>query len=88
VERALYYVCAEALVNVHRHARANSVTVVIGKGEGLVRAMISDDGIGGADPGRPGLAGLAERMAMLGGRLRVESQPGAGTILCAELPAS
>ena len=58
----------------------------LGEGEGMVRAMISDDGIGGADPGRPGLAGLAERMAMLGGRLRVESPPGAGTVLCAELP--
>ena len=88
VERALYYVCAEALVNVHRHARANSAPVVLGGGEGVVHAIISDDGIGGADPGRPGLAGLAERMAMLGGRLRVDSQPGAGTVLCAELPSS
>ena len=88
VERALYYVCAEALVNVHRHARARGAAVVLGGGEGMVRARISDDGIGGADPGRPGLAGLAERMAMLGGRLRVDSPPGAGTILFAELPSS
>ena len=86
VERALYYVCAEALVNVHRHARASAATAILGSSEGVVRARIADDGIGGADPGRPGLSGLAERVALLGGRLRVESPPGAGTILCAELP--
>ncbi len=88
VERALYYVCAEALVNVHRHARASAATAMLGGSEGVVRARISDDGVGGADAGRSGLSGLAERVAMLGGRLRVESPPGAGTILCAELPSS
>jgi len=88
VERALYYVCAEALVNVHRHARASGATAVLGGDSGMVRIRISDDGIGGADPGRPGLSGLADRVAMLGGRLRVDSPPGAGTILSAELPSS
>jgi signal transduction histidine kinase len=88
VERALYYVCAEALVNVHRHARASAATAMLASSEGMVRARISDDGVGGADVGRPGLSGLAERVAMLGGRLRVESPPGAGTILYAELPSS
>jgi signal transduction histidine kinase len=88
VERALYYVCAEALVNVHRHARASGATAVLGGNAGMLRIRISDDGIGGADPGRPGLSGLADRVAMLGGRLRVESPPGAGTILSAELPSS
>ena len=88
VERALYYVCAEALVNVHRHAGAHRATAVLGGGEGVVRVVISDDGIGGADPDRPGLSGLAERVATLGGRLRVHSPPGAGTVLTAELPVS
>ena len=88
VERVLYYVCAEALVNVHRHARARRAIAVLGGGGGVVRVRISDDGIGGADPGRPGLAGLAERIAMLGGRLRLDSPPGAGTTLRAELPSS
>ena len=88
VERALYYVCAEALVNVHRHARASGASVVLGGNAGMVRFRISDDGIGGADPGRPGLSGLVDRIAMLGGRLRVDSPPGAGTILSAELPSS
>ena len=86
VERALYYVCAEALVNVHRHARANRATAVLIGSEDMVRIEISDDGVGGADPGRPGLSGLAERVTMLGGRLRVHSPPNAGTILSAELP--
>jgi signal transduction histidine kinase len=88
VERALYYVCAEALVNVHRHARASGATVVLGGEAGVLRIRICDDGIGGADPGRPGLSGLAERVAMLGGRLQVDSPPGAGTILSAEIPSS
>ena len=86
VERALYYVCAEALVNVHRHARANRATTVLVGNEDMVCIEISDDGVGGADPGRPGLSGLAERVTMLGGRLRVHSPLGAGTILTAELP--
>jgi signal transduction histidine kinase len=86
VERALYYVCAEALVNVHRHAMANRATVVLIGSTDMVRIEISDDGIGGADPGRPGLSGLAERVTMLGGRLGVHSPRGAGTTLSAELP--
>ena len=53
-----------------------------------MRIVISDDGIGGADPDRPGLSGLAERVTTVGGRLRVHSPPGAGTVLTAELPVS
>lgn len=86
VERALYYVCAEALVNVHRHAGVDHASVVLVGSANMVRIEISDDGVGGADPGRPGLSGLAERVTMLGGRLRVHSPPGAGTIVSAELP--
>ncbi|HEX5919887.1 MAG TPA: hypothetical protein VFY76_18655 [Nocardioides sp.] len=86
VERVLYYVCAEALVNVHRHAGTERATAVLSGGEGVVRIVIADDGIGGADPSRPGLSGLAERVAMLGGRIGVHSPPGAGTVLTAEVP--
>ncbi len=88
VEAALYYVCAEALVNVHRHAHATHATVVLERGGDVLRLTVSDDGAGGADPSRSGLTGLADRVAMHGGRLRVDSPPGAGTSLTVELPLS
>ena len=63
VETTLYYVCAEALVNVHRHAQANAATVVLARDGDRVRlTVISDDGVGGADLGGSGLSGLADRV--------------------------
>jgi signal transduction histidine kinase len=50
--------------------------------------MISDDGIGGAEITRPGLASLADRVAGVDGRLTVESPPGGPTIVAAELPCA
>ena len=88
VEAALYYVCAEALVNVHRHAHATRVGVVLERDAAAVRLTVSDDGIGGADPHRSGLTGLADRVAMHGGRLQVGSPPGAGTVVSVVLPSS
>ena len=51
-----------------------------------MQAVISDDGHGGADPSGSGLQGLADRLATLNGRLRVESPPGAGTTVTAVVP--
>jgi signal transduction histidine kinase len=49
---------------------------------------VSDDGVGGADPaGGTGLAGIADRVTALGGRLEVESPPGGGTVVRAQMPA-
>ena len=89
VESAAYFVVAEALTNVVRSARAAHARV-----EGLVRTdpetlsiTVSDDGIGGADASRgSGLAGLADRVAAIGGRLRIESRPGDGTTIEATIP--
>jgi signal transduction histidine kinase len=53
-----------------------------------VRIQVSDDGVGGADPGGPGLRGLADRVAAHGGRLRVESERDGGTRVMAELPCA
>jgi len=82
-----YFVCAEALANVAKHAAAASVTVAITAGDGRLRVEVADDGVGGADPARgSGLRGLADRVETIGGTLRVESTPGHGTRLAAEIP--
>jgi signal transduction histidine kinase len=82
-----YFVCAEALANVAKHAAAARVTVAVVVGEGRVRVEVSDDGVGGADPARgSGLRGLADRVETIGGTLQVESAPGHGTRLAAEIP--
>ena len=88
VEAAAYFVCAEALTNVAKYARAARVTIEARREPGRLVVAIADDGAGGADPARgSGLRGLADRVEALGGRLSVESPPGAGTRLEAELPA-
>jgi signal transduction histidine kinase len=87
VEVAAYYVVAEALTNVAKHAGASVVLVELDSDDGLVRLDIRDDGVGGADPARgSGLVGLTDRVEALGGSIRVRSQPGDGTRITAELP--
>jgi signal transduction histidine kinase len=88
VEAVAYFVVAEALTNVAKHSRASHATVVVeGHGyPGTLNIVISDDGIGGADPGGAGLSGLADRVAGVDGRLTVESPSGGPTIISAVLP--
>lgn len=87
VEVAAYYVVAEALTNVARHANASLVQVELDSDDGLVRLDIRDDGVGGADPSRgSGLIGLRDRVEATGGTLGVDSHPGQGTSLLVELP--
>jgi|Tabmets5t2r1_1033131.scaffolds.fasta_scaffold02438_2 signal transduction histidine kinase len=87
VETAAYYLVAEALTNVARHAHASVVTVSLTRIGDSVRIEVRDDGSGGADTGHgSGLRGLADRLEALGGRLELDSPPGAGTILIGELP--
>jgi signal transduction histidine kinase len=84
---AAYFVCAEALTNIAKHAAAARVTVAVTAADGWLRVEIADDGVGGADPRRgSGLRGLADRVETLGGTLRVESVPDHGTRLAAEIP--
>ena len=88
VEAAVYFVAMEALTNVAKYASATTAEVTVEQANGHVVVDVHDDGIGGADPaGGSGLAGLADRVAALGGRLVVESPPGGGTVVRAELPA-
>jgi signal transduction histidine kinase len=87
VEVAAYYVVSEALANAAKHAQASSVTVEVEAADDLLRVRIRDDGIGGADLARgSGLVGLKDRVEALGGRIAVESPPGAGTSVEVELP--
>jgi signal transduction histidine kinase len=88
VEAVAYFVVAEALTNVAKHSRASHAAVVVeGHGyPGTLNIVISDDGIGGADPRGAGLTGLADRIAGVDGRLTVESPPGGPTIVSAVLP--
>lgn len=87
VEAATYYVVAEALANVGKHARAARATVAVRRENGCASVRVADDGIGGADPvGGSGLRGLVDRVEALGGRLAVASPPGGGTELRAVIP--
>jgi signal transduction histidine kinase len=87
VEAAAYFVIAEALTNVAKYAEANEATVAVRRGDGHALVEVRDDGKGGADPARgSGLEGLADRVGALDGSLSLDSPPGAGTILRAEIP--
>jgi PAS domain S-box-containing protein len=86
VEAAAYYVVAEALANVHKHAGARRVHVTVAAGDQRLVVVVVDDGVGGADARGGGLRGLADRIQALDGRLTVESPPRGGTRLYAEFP--
>ena len=87
VEAAVYFVCAEALANVAKHAEASSVTISVSPSRGRLFLTLLDDGVGGADPGKgSGLRGLADRVEALGGQLSVRSPMGGGTRLDATIP--
>lgn len=86
IEASGYFIVAEALTNVVKHARATKATVRAGRTDGLLRIEIHDDGIGGADSEGHGLTGLSDRVAALGGSLHLDSPAGAGTVLLVKLP--
>jgi signal transduction histidine kinase len=86
VEETAYYVASEALANAAKHAHATAVSISARQCDGGLVVEVGDDGVGGADPNGSGLRGLADRVAAVGGRLRVHSPAGAGTRITAELP--
>lgn len=87
VEAAAYYVVSEALANVAKYAQASLVKVTVRQVNGCALVEVADDGVGGADPSRgSGLRGLADRVAALSGKLAIDSPPGAGTRVRAEIP--
>jgi PAS domain S-box-containing protein len=88
IEASAYFIIAEALTNVVKHARATRATVWAAADDGVLALEVRDDGVGGADPDGHGLMGIADRIETLGGRLRIESTEGDGTLLAAQLPLS
>jgi signal transduction histidine kinase len=86
VEATAYFVVAEALTNVAKHARARRAAVTARVEDGTLRVQVRDDGVGGARPDGSGLLGLADRLAALNGQLRVESPGDGGTLVAADIP--
>jgi signal transduction histidine kinase len=87
VEAAAYFVCSESLTNVAKYSGASRVDIAVAQQDGWMTIVIVDNGVGGADPsGGFGLRGLADRIEALGGRIRIDSPPGAGTQVRAEFP--
>ena len=88
VQTVLFRVVQEALTNVARHSAATNVSIVASAHHGRLRLVVEDDGVG-FDPtsptGRLGLAGIRERVEMIGGGLRIESSPGAGTAVVVDV---
>jgi glucose-6-phosphate-specific signal transduction histidine kinase len=77
---------AEALTNVAKHAHAGHAEVTARIQDGTLMVQVRDDGVGGAWPDGSGLVGLADRLAALDGRLRIDSPPDGGTLLAATIP--
>jgi PAS domain S-box-containing protein len=88
VEATVYFVVAEALTNVAKHAGAAHAAVTARVVDGALEVQVRDDGVGGARAGGSGLLGLRDRLAALDGRLRVESPADGGTLVAAYIPLS
>jgi signal transduction histidine kinase len=86
VEATAYFVVAEALTNVAKHARARHAVVNARLEAGTLRLDVRDDGVGGARHDGSGLMGLCDRLAVLDGRLWIESPVGGGTVVAAAVP--
>ncbi len=87
IENTAYFAAAEALTNIAKHSSATSASMTARLHGGLLTSEISDNGHGGANPGRgTGLTGLADRVAVAGGRMLLSSPPGGPTVLRVEVP--
>jgi PAS domain S-box-containing protein len=85
-EATAYFVVAEALTNITKHANATAATVRAHVEGGTLQLQVRDDGVGGARADGTGLVGLADRLAVLDGRLRVDSPADGGTLVAADIP--
>src|SRR4051794_7493911 len=89
IEATAYFTVAEALTNAARHAAAQHIEIELSHPPNPLRVEVRDDGCGGAlSNGGSGLRGLTDRLAALDGQLHVESPPGEGTLLLAEIPCA
>jgi signal transduction histidine kinase len=89
IEATAYFVVAEALTNIAKHSGATRASVTARQHDGVLTLEISDNGHGGADPAHgTGLTGLADRAAVIDGRMLLSSPAGGPTLLRVELPCS
>ena len=87
VEATVYYLCAECLANVAKHADARRAAIDVCRDDDVLRVVVDDDGQGGADVrAGSGLQGIFDRVEAIGGTMRVDSPTGGGTRVVAELP--
>jgi signal transduction histidine kinase len=87
IEATAYFVVAESLANVTKYARASGAQVELSRRDGILRVVVTDDGVGGADASRgSGLRGLDDRVAAVRGSIHVQDAPGGGTRVLAEIP--
>ena len=87
IEVAAYFVASETLANAAKHSQASRIDLSLSESDGSLELSVRDDGVGGADAARgSGLVGLTDRVEALGGSIRVDSLPGKGTKITAELP--
>jgi signal transduction histidine kinase len=89
IEAVAYFVVSEGLTNITKHAQASQAEVFVRRANDRLHIIVSDDGVGGADPaGGTGLAGLANRAASVDGTLEIVSPPGGPTLLTVDLPCA
>jgi GAF domain-containing protein len=88
IEASAYFIVAEALTNVVKHAHAGRAEVSASVRDGMLHVAVRDDGTGGANPRGHGLVGMSDRAAALDGWLEIDSPVGRGTLLAATLPLS
>ena len=89
IEAVAYFVVSEGLTNITKHAQASQAEVVVQRAGDRLHIIISDDGVGGADPSRgTGLTGLAKRAASVDGTFEIASPPGGPTLLTVDLPCA
>ncbi len=89
IEAVAYFVVSEGLTNISKHAQATQAEVFVHRAEDRLHIIVTDDGVGGADPARgTGLAGLAKRAASVDGSFEIASPAGGPTLLTVDLPCA
>jgi signal transduction histidine kinase len=86
IEAVAYFVVSEGLTNITRHAQASQAEVVVQRAGDRLHIIVSDDGVGGADPARG--TGLAKRAASVDGTFEIASPPGGPTLITVDLPCA
>jgi signal transduction histidine kinase len=89
IEAVAYFVVSEGLANIAKHSQASEAAVFVQRSGGRLHVIVTDDGVGGADPSLgTGLAGLARRAASVDGTFEIDSPPGGPTLLTVDLPCN